>query len=394
MRRHSGGPRRARQGLAGLTLGLTLALALVLAGCAGKKADRPADLVKKLVQRVSVTRVWRTHLSREAPKLRLGLDVAVDGNRVFIASHGGRIEALDLSSGHRLWSRRVRVPLSGGPGVGAGLVVLGGSKGEVIALSEADGRVLWQRQVSTEILSAPAVGDDFVVVRGVDGRLQALSSASGADTWIATQEVPRLSLRGTSSPLLIGDLAIGGFDDGHVVAVERRSGAVAWTAAVGQPRGTSELQRLIDVDAPLVLSGEDLFAVAYQGRVARLDRNSGRIDWTHDLSSSRGLALDDASLYVAAADGTLLKLSRATGAVQWQQRVLARRQLSTPVIYHGEVVVGDLQGYVHWFDPATGTYQARVRVGKSQISAAPIVAGDLLLVFNDDGTLAAYRTTQ
>jgi outer membrane protein assembly factor BamB len=272
--------------------------------------------------------------------------------------------------------------------------VVGGSKGEVIALSEADGRVLWQRQVSTEILSAPAVGDDFVVVRGVDGRLQALSSASGADTWIATQDVPRLSLRGTSSPLLVGDLAIGGFDDGHVVAVERRSGAVAWSAAVGQPRGSSELQRLIDVDAPLVLAGDDLFAVAYQGRVARLDRNSGRIGWTHDLSSSRGLALDDASLYVAAADGTLVKLSRATGAVQWQQRVLARRQLSTPVIYHGEVVVGDLQGYVHWFDPATGTYQARVRVGKSQISAAPIVAGDLLLVFNDDGTLVAYRTTQ
>src|SRR6185437_3174277 len=126
----------------------------------------------------------------------------------------------------------------------------------------------------------------------------------------------------------------------------------------------------------------------------RLDRNSGRIGWTHDLSSYRGLAADDASLYVAGADGTLVKLSRSTGAVLWQQRVLARRQLSTPAVYHGQIVVGDLQGYVHWFDPANGTYLARVRVGKSHITTAPVVAGDLLLVFNDDGTLAAYRTPE
>lgn len=371
-----------------------LAAVLILSGCASKNADRPAPLVKKLVQRVNVRQVWRTHLSGETPKLRLGLGIAVDGNRVFIASHGGRIEALELSSGRRLWSTRVRAALSGGPAVGAGLVVVGSSKGDIAALSEADGKLRWQRRINTEILSAPAVGDDFVIVRGVDGRLQALSTTSGADTWIANQDVPRLSLRGESSPLLAGDLAISGFDNGRVLAVERRDGSLAWNAAVGQPRGTSELQRLIDVDAPVTISGEDVFAVAYQGRVARLDRASGRVDWTHDLSSYHGLALDGAALYVSGADGTLVRLARSSGAVQWQQRVLARRELTTPAVYHGQIVVGDLQGYVHWFDPATGSYLARLRVGKSHISAAPVVAGDLLLVFNDDGTLVAYRSPE
>jgi outer membrane protein assembly factor BamB len=371
-----------------------LAAVLILSGCASKNADRPAPLVKKLVQRVNVRQVWRTHLSGETPNLRLGLGIAVDGNRVFIASHGGRIEALELSSGRRLWSTRVRAALSGGPAVGAGLVVVGSSKGDIAALSEADGKLRWQRRINTEILSAPAVGDDFVIVRGVDGRLQALSTSSGADTWIANQDVPRLSLRGESSPLLAGDLAISGFDNGRVEAVERRDGSLAWNAAVGQPRGTSELQRLIDVDAPVTISGEDVFAVAYQGRVARLDRGSGRIGWTHDLSSYHGLALDDAALYVSGADGTLVRLARASGAVQWQQRVLARRELTAPAVYHGQIVVGDLQGYVHWFDPATGSYLARLRAGKSHISAAPIVAGDLLLVFNDDGTLVAYRSPE
>jgi len=367
--------------------------ALALVACSSaKNPERPAPLVKKLVQRVHVRTVWRTHLRREAPKLRVGLVVAVDGQRAFIASHNGRVEALDLAHGRRLWRTRVRATLSGGPGAGAGLVVVGGAKGNVLALSENDGRLRWQRRVNSEILSAPAVGRDFVVVRGVDGRLQALATATGADTWIATQEVPRLSLRGTSSPILDGDLAICGFDDGHLLAVERSDGRVAWSAVVGQPRGTSELQRLIDLDAPVVPAGDDLFAVTYQGRVARVERSNGSIAWTHDFSSYRGLALDATALYVSGADGTLIRLARQTGAVQWQQRILANRELSAPVIYHGELVVGDLQGYLHWFDAASGRYLARVRVGKSRISAAPIVAGDELLVFNDDGTLAALRT--
>lgn len=382
-------PRLARAGLAALMLGAALALA----ACSGaKNPERPAPLVKKLVQRVPVRTVWHTRLRRDAPKLRVGLVVAVDGQRAFIASRNGRVEALDVTSGQRLWRTRVRATLSGGPGVGAGLVVVGSSKGDVIALSENDGKLRWQRRISTQILSAPAVGRDFVVVHGVDGRLQALATATGADTWIATQEVPRLTLRGTSPPILDGDLAICGLDDGHLLAVERNDGRVAWSAAVGQPHGTSELQRLIDLDAPVVPAGEDLFAVAYQGRVARVDRNSGRISWTHDFSSYRGLALDDTALYVSGADGTLIRLSRQSGAVQWQQRILANRELSTPVLYHGALVVGDLQGYLHWFDAATGRYLARVRVGKSRISGAPIVADDELLVFNDDGSVAALRT--
>ena len=368
-----------------------LATALLVAGCATNKASAPARLLK-MRNRIAVRAVWHTRLRREAPKLRLGLGLAVAGQRVFAASHGGELEAFDLMTGRRLWRRKLRVPLSGGPGVGAGLVVVGSSKGDVIALSQSDGRVRWRQHVNSEILSAPAVGNDFVVVRGVDGRLEALTTAKGTDTWLANQSVPQLSLRGTSRPVLVGDLAICGFDNGHVLAVDRTDGTIAWDAAVGQPHGTSELQRLIDVDAPVVLSGVDLYAVAYQGRVARLVLDSGRILWTHDLSSYRGLTVDGNSLYVSDANGDLVRLNAQNGTVIWQDKQLVNRELSAPVVYHGAIVVGDLAGYLHWFDPATGRYLARVRVGKQRIGATPAVADGLLLVFDDGGQLAAYRT--
>ncbi len=393
-------PRRARPPvLAGARvatlklMALVLAAAVLAAGCASSGTAKPAPLLK-MQNRIAVRTVWHQRLRREAPKLRLGLGLAIDGQRVFAASHSGEVEAFDLTTGRRLWRRKVRAPLSGGPGVGAGLVVFGSSKGDVIALSEADGRVRWRRRVNSEILSAPAVGNDFVVVRGVDGRLEALTTANGTDTWMANQSVPQLSLRGTGRPILVRDLAICGFDNGHVLAVDRTDGTTEWDAAVGQPHGTSELQRLIDVDAPVILVGDDLYAVAYQGRVARLVADSGRILWTHDLSSYRGLTVDENSLYVSDAGGNLVRLNSQNGTLVWQVKQLANRELSAPVVYHREIVVGDFAGYLHWFDPTSGRYLARVRIGKNRISAAPLVAGGLLLVFDDGGQLAAYRTPE
>ncbi len=148
---------------------------------------------------------------------------------------------------------------------------------------------------------------------------------------------------------------------------------------MGQSHGSTELQRLIDVDAAVVSDGDDLFAVAYQGRVAKLVRDSGQIQWARDLSSFRGLAVDANAVYVSTADGELVRLDRRTGTEQWRQKSLAHRQLSPPVIYRGRVVVADFAGFVHWFDVATGDPIARVLIGKKQrVSTPMIVAGDLL----------------
>jgi outer membrane protein assembly factor BamB len=286
----------------------------------------------------------------------------------------------------------VRAPLSAGPGAAEGLIIVGSSKGDVIALSEQDGAQRWRVRINSEILSAPAIGNGLVIVRAVDGRLHGLSAKDGSENWVVDQQVPRLSLRGTSRPIIAGDLAICGFDNGRIVAAALGNGSTAWESPVGQSHGSTELQRLIDVDAPVVTDGEDLFAVAYQGRVARMSRENGQIVWARDLSSFRGLAVDADAVYVATAEGDLVRLDRRTGVEQWRVKTLERRQLSAPAVYGGRVVVADMGGYVHWFDAAKGDPVARYEIGrKKRISNPMIVAGDLLLVFSDAGELMALR---
>jgi outer membrane protein assembly factor BamB len=403
---------QGRPGLAALA-GALLCAALLCAGCslftskakaAKKKADEPTVLVP-FANRIALQRVWSVKLSGEAPKLRLGLDVAADGERVFVANHKGEVQALDLNSGKRLWVRELKAPLAGGPAAGLGLVVVGSSKGEVIALSQADGKPLWRIRINAEILAGAAIGHDLVVVRGVDGHVHGLSIRDGSELWVTEQQVPRLSLRGNGPPLLVGDLAISGFDNGRVAAVTIGNGTTAWDTAVGQAHGSTELQRLNDVDAPVVADGDDLFAVAYQGRVTRLARETGQVVWARDISSYRGLAVDDNAVYVSTAEGDVVRIDRKNGTEQWSQKALARRQLTAPVVYRGRVVVADGGGVLHWLDPATGDFVARALVQKSvgskpveskgialkkRVSSTPVVAGGLLLVFTDSGVLSAF----
>jgi outer membrane protein assembly factor BamB len=386
-----------------------LGTVLLCVGCsspsAKKNSDKPVALIP-IPNHLAVQRVWSAKLGGEAPKLRLGLGVAASATHLFAANHKGTVESRELQTGHLMWRRELKAPLSAGPATALGIVVVASSKGEVIALDETDGKPRWRIRINAEILSAPAIGNDLVVVRTVDGKLHGLSISDGADLWVADQQVPRLSLRGTSEPIIVGDLAISGFDNGRVMAVARGNGGTAWDAPVGQSHGSTELQRLIDVDARVMAAGDDLFAVAYQGRVARIARETGQIIWARDLSSYRGLAVDDNALYVSTSDGELTRVDRSNGTEQWTQKSLARRQLTAPAIYDGRVVVADAGGVVHWLDPANGEFLARAEIGKAvgrkpvqskgisykrRISATPLVAGGLLLVFSDSGEISAYR---
>ena len=71
------------------------------------------------------------------------------------------------------------------------------------------------------------------------------------------------------------------------------------------PHGRTELERLADIDSPARISGDDIFVVGFQGRVAMLALDSGQIWWAHDASSYRGFAMDDDNIYLTTPTASL-----------------------------------------------------------------------------------------
>jgi len=376
-------------------LPLGLAALLIAAGCSkDKDVEPPATLVKFPVT-LPVKKIWGEGVGggKKQSVLRLGLGPAVDNGVVFAASHKGEVLAASLDTGRHLWVKKLKIPISAGPGAGAGLVVVGSSKGAVVTLDGATGRELWRTRLNSELLSAPAIGEKVVVLRSVDGRLHGLDAHTGKELWSVEQQVPRLSLRGTATPLIAKEVAISGFDNGKIMAVSLSTGDTVWDTALASPHGRTELDRLVDIDSAVRVVGDNVFATGFQGRTAMLAIDSGQIWWAHDMSSYRGLAVDEDNLYVTQSDGIVVALRQRDGSELWRNQKMKLRRLSTPVLTSTALAVADFQGYLHWLNKTTGELVARERVAKERISNSPVAAGETVVVLTDRGKLAAFRAT-
>jgi outer membrane protein assembly factor BamB len=377
-----------------LLLPLSFAALLIAAGCSkDKDVEPPAQLVN-FPTTLPVKKLWSEGVGggKKQTVLRLGLGPAIDNGVVFAASHKGEMLAVALDTGHNLWVKKLKMPISAGPAAGYGIVVAGSSKGAVIALDGATGRQVWRSQINSELLSAPAISENVVVIRSVDGRLHGLDTHNGKELWSVEQQVPRLSLRGTAIPIVAKEVAISGFDNGKVMAVSLTTGDTIWDTALASPHGRTELDRLVDIDSAVRVVGDNVFATGFQGRTAMLALDSGQLWWSHDMSSYRGLAVDADNLYVTQTDGTVVAMRQRDGAEMWRNEKLKRRGLSTPIVTSTAIAVADFQGYIHWLDKNTGVLVARERIAKKQrVSNPPVGAGETIVVLTDAGTLAAYR---
>ena len=376
-------------------LSISLAAVILIAGCSKDKDVEPPAKLVDFPQTLPVKKIWGEGVGggKKQIKLRLGLGPAIDNGLVFAASDKGELVAASLETGKHVWLKKLKLPLSAGPAAGFGMVVVGSSKGAILAFEAATGKQLWRAQVNSELLSAPAIGETVVAMRSVDGRLHGFNAQTGKETWSVEQQVPRLSLRGTATPVLAKDVAISGFDNGKIMAVSLTNGDTVWDTAVASPHGRTELDRLVDIDSAVRVVGDNVFAAGYQGRTAMLALDSGQIWWSHEMSSYRGLAADDENIYVTQSDGTIVAMHQRDGSEVWRNDKVKRRALSAPVVVGNAIAIADFQGYVHFFDKNTGALVARVKVAKQRVSSAPVAFENTVVVLTDGGSLAAYRVT-
>ena len=367
------------------------ALAVLLGACDSDKDIEPPKALVAIEAKLAIEHVWSASLGGKDESLRLGLAPAFADGKVYAAGGQGTVAAFDAASGRSLWRRDTKLALAGGPVVGAGLVVAGSSDGRLVALDAASGAQRWLVRVSGEVLTAPLVAPQAVVVRTVDGRVRALALDTGKELWSNEQQVPRLTLRGVSRPVLAGDTVVCGFDNGKVAAYATGNGDVLWETAVSPPRGKTELERLVDIDGTLAVSGHDVFVAGFQGRVAMIALDSGQIWWSREASSYRGLALAAETIYVTSADSMVIAMRRRDGTPAWQQDRLARRGLTAPAIDGEALVVADFEGYVHWLDQASGALIGRVSAGGKRFTNAPLAADGFVYLQNDAGQLYALR---
>lgn len=351
--------------------------------------EPPSPLVD-FIETADINRIWSENVGKGTDELFIKLVPAILNDQIYIADTRGNVAALDSATGKTIWRKDLDEPITGGPGADTNLTMVGTSQGDVISLSSETGDELWRAKVSSEILSAPREADDVVVVRTIDGKIFALDAITGERLWVYDRTVPALTLRGTSTPVITNGLIIAGFDGGRVAALELKTGKLIWERRVAISSGRSELERMVDVDAQPLILGDIIYVTTFQANVTALSLESGQILWQRDISSHAELGADTSNLYVTDDKGHVWAIDRFSGASVWKQEKLQARQVTGPVVMGNKVIVGDLEGYLHWLNKETGEFTTRNQVSSDRILTQAITANDILFSYSSGGRLSAF----
>lgn len=373
---------------------LTALAMLALAGCTqiDQRSDEPERKPLVAIEGpINVVSKWSNDTGDGTKRKDLKLLLVQDNDVLYTADANGKVIALNAQTGQPAWEINLKAPVSAGPAVGEGKLVVGTSDGRVIAVDLTSGKVVWISKASSEILAAPKISGNEVFIHTMDGGLSALSLLDGRQLWRFSHNLPPLMLRRSSSPVVKNDLVIAGFANGKLLAMQKNDGAVAWSHDVSHPKGTTDLQRMVDISADPVIAGDRVYAASYQGNIAALTATNGNVLWERGVPSYAGFVVDHNLLYVAATNGDVVALDTQNGSTYWLQNELQGRRLSKPAVMGKYLIIADDDGNVHWLDKETGKVVGRYELDKDGIEATPLVRNNTVYVLGASGSLVALE---
>ena len=391
-------------------LPLALLLTAVASGCSwfgggdGEVEIKP-NPIPKFSREVKLEVVWSRKIGGGVDDRAIRLRPAIYGGRVFAASADGNVKALEKDSGRVIWTVEVKRLIGekslasgftkdldtivGGVGAGGDLVVVGTGAGEIIALNQSDGSLAWRTGTSSEVLAPPQIEDDLVVVQTIDGKIAAHDAIDGERRWLYTTSVPSLTLRGTATPLIVGDFVVSAFANGRVVFINKETGLAELERRVAVSQGASDLERLVDIDGAMTIIGDRVYLASFQGRLVSIDMTTGQILWAEDASSTEGVSSGFGNVYLATEDSRVAAYDADNGRDGWNVDALLHRDITAPVTLGSYVATTDFEGYIHLLAQSDGRF---VGNRKFDTVKAGLVAEDgRLYAMGDKGSLAVLE---
>lgn len=312
----------------------------------------------------------------------------VVGSRVYLAGAGGTVAAVDAETGRDVWRASLGTPLATGVGADGETAAVVTQDNALIAL--ANGQQRWRVQLPAKVFTAPLVAGGRVFVVTADRTVLAFDGSNGARLWSQQRPGEPLVLSQAGVLLAVGDTLVAGLS-GRLTGLNPQNGSVRWEAPIATPRGTNEVERLVDLVGPVSRFGDSVCARAYSAAVGCVDASRGSVAWTQPAQGSIGLAGDDRLVFGTESDGRVRAWQRASGEAAWSMDRLKYRSLSAPLAVGRVVALGEATGTVHLLSREDGSELTRLTTDGSAVVGGPVLAGQVLLVQTRNGGVFAWR---
>lgn len=340
---------------------------LPLAGCgifSSSDPHEPNELTD-FTPRVAVRTVWSTSVGEAASK---NLTPAVTDNAVYAAG-GNEVVRIDRQTGDVLWRAEADGAITAGVGTDGSYIAVGTDRGEV-QVFDAEGKPVWKARLTADIAVPPLVGAGRVVVKTTDTRITGFDLITGARVWHYQNQAPALSLQVFSQMAWAPAGILIGQANGRLLALNPEKGTVVFDAVIGQAKGITEVERLIDVVGRPWVDQEMMCAAAFQGNVVCMNSMNGRLLWNAKVDAVTGPVADARFVYEVDAAGRIHAYNRGNGREAWVNDELLYRQVSAPIRVGATLAVGDFEGVLTFLNPANGEIVARTTLSDAVTTPA------------------------
>jgi outer membrane protein assembly factor BamB len=315
------------------------------------------------------------------------LDVKVSDGTVAVASSDGVVAMLDARTGAERWRTNVGSPIAAGVGSDGRFAAVVTRGNELIILD--GGREIWRQKLSAQGFTAPLVAGGRIFVLAADRSVTAFDGLSGRKLWTQQRPGESLVLRQAGVLLAVGDTLVAGLS-GRLVGINPSNGVIRWESPIASPRGTNDIERLVDLVGRVSRDGDVVCARGFQAAVGCVNVANGTLLWTKPAFGYVGVHGDDKYVYGVESDGKIMAWRRIDGERAWVSERLRYRNLTAPLVVGRSIAVGDDAGLVHLLSREDGSALTRVATDGSAVVAAPVLAAGTLVVVTRNGGVFGF----
>lgn len=292
-----------------------------------------------------------------------------DGEQIFVVLQSGVVASHRVSDGTLAWQASLRSNQS--VAAEGGRIYVAATEA-IHALKAADGSPAWIAPSGT--VTAPLLAHEGWLIAATASGLTAFRTADGSKVW--TRETSAQHTR----PTIEGDNLYVPLDDGHLLALDLRTGANRWVKHF-----TGAASEVLAFSDRIYVGSADKWFYCF-------DAGDGALEWKTRLGAVlRGRpAADDRHVFVTSMDNTLRAYDRS-GALRWHPSV-PYRPTTGPVIVASSVVVPGNASELHAFEAATGKPAGKITL-EEKLGMPPAFgrSGDAVVMTALTGSLKEWK---
>lgn len=331
--------------------------------------------------------------------------ILVDGRIYTIDSHSS-MRAFDIKTGKELWEQEIAPKaerkdpiIAGGIAYSQGRLYVTNGFAELLLIDPSSGKIIMRKALPGPSRAAPTIQDNRVFVVTMDNHLQAFNVEDGSLLWDFAGMAETTGLVGAASPAASHDIVIPALSSGEIFALRVENGAVSWSDNLSTTRKIGNLASLSDIRGLPILDKGLVFAVSYSGKMVAIDERTGARVWSRDIGGTETPWVAGNHIFVISSNQELVGIGRDNGVIHWVTALPKYKNMDKkkdpilwtgPVLAGGRLIAASSEGMIMEFDPATGK-TIRSWEAEGPVTIPPIVAGGMLYILSDKGTLSAYK---